>query len=123
MGEKSDNMAARIPDTAAWDKWILQLSEHLQEMLQLTASSVLAGLDDTGIAASIRPVPVNGILAERIAVGGDLALPLTEGDYGIMEESHRASSPGQTDPYRQVRRTPYETARELQKQSELLLRT
>ena len=123
MWEKNDNTAEQIPDTAEWENWILQLSENLREMLQLTAASVLADLDTGRYFPPIRPVPVSGFLTERIASAGDMAvLPQWERGAGMQEE-YPLPSLRQENSHRRVRRTPYETARELQKQSELLLRT
>jgi len=125
MWEKDDRTAEGIPDTAKWERWLLRLSENMGEMLQLTALSVLEGLRGRTVSASFRPVPVNGLLTERIAAGGDVALPFSVGGERSLlpEEGAAMSFRGQGHTGRRNSRTPYETARELQRQSELLLRT
>ena len=125
MWEKDDMAAKQIPDMTEWAQRILRLAEGLEEMLQQTAVSVLAGAYGKGDSAPFRAVPVSGFLTEWIASGGDLALPLslTEGKSVMQEERCTGSSLRQGHSVGRGNRTPYETARELQKQSELLLRT
>ena len=120
--EKNGDMAAvQVPDTAGWAHWLLQLSEKMREVLQATVSLTLAGMEKSGMPSDLRPMPVSTILTERIVSGGgDTALSFPEGMSAVPAEQTAGSS-----PYVRKRRksTPYETARELQRQSELLLRT
>lgn len=120
--EKNGDMAAvQVPDTAGWERWLLQLSEKMREVLQTTVSLTLAGMEKSGIPSEQRPMPVSAFLTERIVSGaGDTALSLLEGVSAVPVEQTAGSF-----PYIRKRRktTPYETARALQRQSELLLRT
>ena len=123
MEKNGDRAAGQVPDTAGWERWILQLSERMREVLQTTVSLTLAGMEKSGMLYTVRPMPVRAFLTERIASAGDMAvLPQWERGAGMQEE-YPLPSLRQENSHRRVRRTPYETARELQKQSELLLRT
>lgn len=120
--EKNGDMAVvQVPDTAGWERWLLQLSEKMREMLQTTVSLTLAEMEKRGMPSALRPMPVSAFLTERIVSGaGDTALSLPEGTSVVSAEQTAGAF-----PYVRKKRkaTPYETARALQRQSELLLRT
>ncbi len=121
MEKNGDRAAGQVPDTAGWERWILQLSERMREVLQTTVSLTLAGMEKSGMRCAVRPMPVSAFLTEQIVSGaGDTALSLPEGTSVVPAEQTAGSS-----LYVRKRRktTPYETARALQRQSELLLRT
>lgn len=121
MEKNGDMTAVQVPDPAGWERWLLQLTEKMGEMLQTTVSLMLSGMERGGIPSALRPMPVSAFLTERIVSGGgDAVLSLPEGISAVPAEQTAVSS---TYVRKKRKSTPYETARELQRQSELLLRT
>lgn len=125
MRKIENGTAEKIPDAAWWENWLLTLSAGLRETLQMTAAA-MTEIGGTLQPVSFRPVPVSGVLTERIVSGGGAVLP-GDGSISVLQDSDpvqaTVSSQRQVRQYRRNSRTSYETARELQKQSELLLRT
>ena len=127
MWKKDGRTAENIPDAAGWENLLQQITDGLQNLLQRTAASALTGLEEAEHFTGFHPVPVSRFLSERIASGGETVL--SDVLYPLQGErriggGEDCRSPRRQETLRQRQgRTPYETARELQKQSELLLRT